>query len=245
MNNNKKPNAERVWKQLDDFVVPKLGLSVIDRAAYSYLLRHSRLEGKVRIRFSIPWLGRGIRMSNGATRLAVRRLADQGLVRLLERSKAGHVTEIRLPEEVAAGRMVEKGAGERGPVLDLEKTDFMQTRGLRKAIHLRERDCCFYCLRKLNERLRCLDHVVPRSRLGRNSYRNLVSSCMECNSGKGERRVEDFLRGLYRERRITAAELTARIRALDALAAGKLRPILDTSGNPPPRRGRPPLHSVT
>ncbi len=69
-----------------------------------------------------------------------------------------------------------------------------------------------------------LDHVVPRARLGCNSYRNLVSSCIECNSQKGEKPADEFLRRLYRERRLTATELAARLRALDALAAGKLRP---------------------
>ena len=83
---------------------------------------------------------------------------------------------------------------------------------------------------------------MPRAQRGRNSYRNLVSACVECNSRKSETPAPDFLRWLYRERRITAAELTARLRALDALAAGKLRPVLATSGNPPPRRARPPLH---
>jgi len=72
----------------------------------------------------------------------------------------------------------------------------------------------------------CLDRVVPQARLGRNSYRNLVSSCMECNAQKGEKPADDFLRRLYRERRLTATELAARLRALDALAAGKLRPTL-------------------
>jgi hypothetical protein len=49
---------------------------------------------------------------------------------------------------------------------------------------------------------------------------------MECNAQKGEKAADDFLRRLYRERRLTAAELTARLRALDALASGKLRPPL-------------------
>jgi hypothetical protein len=49
---NKKPNAELVWKQLEDQLAPRLGLSVIERTFYSHLLRHSRLEGKVRLRFS-------------------------------------------------------------------------------------------------------------------------------------------------------------------------------------------------
>jgi hypothetical protein len=38
--------------------------------------------------------------------------------------------------------------------------------------------------------------------------------------------AEDFLRGLYRDGRLTAPELTGRLRALEALAAGKLRPAL-------------------
>jgi hypothetical protein len=49
---------------------------------------------------------------------------------------------------------------------------------------------------------------------------------MECNVAKGEKPADDFLRRLYRERRLTAAELAGRLRALDALASGKLRPLL-------------------
>jgi hypothetical protein len=49
---------------------------------------------------------------------------------------------------------------------------------------------------------------------------------MECNSQKGEEPAEDFLRRLYRERRLNGTELAARLRALDALASGKLRPHL-------------------
>ena len=74
--------------------------------------------------------------------------------------------------------------------------------------------------------MRCLDHLVPLAQSGRNSYRNLVSCCLECNSQKGERPAEDFVRWLYRERRLTATELAGRLRALDALAAGKLRPAI-------------------
>ena len=125
----------------------------------------------------------------------------------------------------------------------LEETDFLQSKALREAIHARERGQCFYCLRRLTPTVQCLDHVVPRVRLGRNSYRNLVSSCVECNSHKGERGAADFLRWLYRERRLTAAELTGRLRALDALASGKLRPRITTDANPlaPRAAGNSPI----
>jgi hypothetical protein len=99
-----------------------------------------------------------------------------------------------------------------------EDTDFFKTKALRLAIHSRERGLCFYCLRRLTALVRCLDRAVPRVESGCNSYRNLVSCCLECNSQKGERSAADFLRWLYRERRLTAVELAGRLRALDALA---------------------------
>jgi 5-methylcytosine-specific restriction endonuclease McrA len=121
--------------------------------------------------------------------------------------------------------------GARGPArlprtANLEERDFWQDKTLRKAIHARERSVCFYCLRRLTARVRCLDHVVPQVRRGSNSYRNIVSSCAECNALKGETPAEGFLRLLYRDGRLTATELTGRLRAVEALAAGKLRPAL-------------------
>src|SRR5216684_5855719 len=178
----KKPNSEHVWKQLDDLLVPRLRLGPIDRAAYCYLLRHSRLEGKLRVSFSIPWLARGIRVSASATRLALRRLIDHGALRVVERSKAGHVVEVRLPEEILADHppeMVLPGHPEviaprtPGPApvsVNLEDEDFLRTKALRQAIHAREAGRCFYCLRLLPQQMKCLDHVVPRANSGRNPY---------------------------------------------------------------------------
>ena len=237
---DRKPNAEQTWKDFEDLLVPRLRLSVIDRAVYSHLLRHSRLEGKLRFRFSILGLARHIRLSGGPTREAVRRLVAHGALRLVERSKAGHVVEVRLPDEIRAVRLNQiesrdaakvEGAGDRAAV-NIEEADFLQNRTLRKTIHARERGQCFYCLRRITPTTQCLDHVVPRAQSGRNSYRNLVSSCMECNSQKGEKGAEDFLRRLYRERRLTAAELTGRLRALDALVSGKLPPPLSVCVKP-------------
>ncbi len=247
---NKKPNAEHIWKQFEDLLVPRLGLSVVDRAVYSHLLRHSRLEGKLRLRFSILGVARHIRLSGGPAREAVRRLVAHGALRLVERSKAGHVVEVKLPDEIRAVRLnriesrdaaKKEGGGGRAAV-NIEEADFLQNRTLRKAIHAREGGQCFYCLRRITPTVQCLDHVVPRAKSGRNSYRNLVSSCMECNSQKGEKAAEDFLRRLYRERRLTPIELNGRLRALDALAAGKLPPPLPAATNALPRKSRSPLH---
>jgi len=224
---NKKLNVKLLWMQFEDVLAPRLGLTVWDRAVYSYLLRHSLVVGKLRLHFAVLSVARYLGLSNGPVRQAVRRLDELGALRLLERSKTGHLVEMRLPEQIRALRPGRNGAsldaGE-PPASTLEATDFLKTWALRKAIHDRERGACFYCLRRTPANVQCLDHVVPRARFGRNSYRNLVSSCMECNTRKGDRPAPDFLRTLYRQGRLTPAELDTRLRSLKDLAAGKLRP---------------------
>jgi len=237
-----KPNAARVWKQMEDYVAPQLRLSLADRAVYSLLLRHSRLEGRQQIAFSIAWLMRGVRVSDGPAREAVRRLMSKGVLRLVERSRhSGHVVEVLLPEEIEAVRlrMVEARWKACSGEAELERVDFLQREALRQAIHARERGRCFYCLRRLTQMTRVIDHMVPRAKLGSNSYRNLVSCCVRCNAQKGERDAEEFLQWLYREDRLTEGELAERQRALHALVAGKLRPALGRA----PRRGRPPVQT--
>jgi len=227
---NKKLNAKLLWMQFEDVLAPRLGLTVKERAVYSYLLRHSLVAGKLRLQFAVMALARTLGLSIGAARQAVRRLDELGALRVLKRSKTGHLAEMRLPEKIRAIRLGKNGAsgatGAAGepPASTLETTDFLKTWALRKAIHDRERGACFYCLRRTPANVHGLDHVVPRVRFGRNSYRNLVSCCLECNSRKGDRAAPDFLRTLYRLGRLTAAELDTRLRALKGLAAGKLRP---------------------
>ena len=232
---NKKLNAKLLWMQFEDVLAPRLGLTVKERAVYSYLLRHSLVVGKLRLQFAVMSLARTLGLSIGATRQAVRRLDELGALRVLERSKTGHLVEMRLPEKIRALRPGKNGAtlatgavGAAGepPASTIETTDFLKTWALRKTIHDRERGACFYCLRRTPANVQCLDHVGPRVRLGRNSYRNLVSCCIECNTRKGDRPVPDFLRTLYRLGRLTPAELDARLRALKDLAGGKLRPSL-------------------
>ena len=119
--------------------------------------------------------------------------------------------------------------GRVSPSVDLEKLDFYRSPVLRRAIHVREGGSCFYCLRRLTPGVQVLDHVVPQIRWGAQLLpqpRLLLS----CNSRKSTTPAADFLRWLYRDRRLTTPELRQRLRALHALAAGKLRPTLLADG---------------
>jgi 5-methylcytosine-specific restriction endonuclease McrA len=162
-------------------------------------------------------------------RQAVRRLVDNNVLRLIERSNIGHLVQVRSPGEVRAPRGSRTGTGARDKLpgrVNLDEVDFLRTPALRQAIHAREGGVCFYCLRRTPSRAHCLDHVVPVAKSGGNSYRNLVSCCLDCNSRKKDLPAEDFLRRLYREGRLSAKDLSARLLAVQALAAGKLRPVV-------------------
>ena len=150
-----KLNAERLWKQFEDDLIPQLRLSVIDRAVYSHLLRHSRLEGKPRVRFSLAWLAHGARLCVGSARPALHRLFDNGALRLIECSKNGHLVQVRLPEEIRGVRMSEIVEPPRkARAANIEGTDFLQSGRLRRAIHAREAGRCLYCLRRVVRRRR-------------------------------------------------------------------------------------------
>jgi len=222
----KKIDAVEVWKDLDA-LAPRLGLSVIDRTVYLHLLRLTHVEGRRRVRFSILGIAPHLGLSGGPVREAVRRLLEKGALRLIERSNIGHLVEVRLPGEVRVPGGSRTGTGGRDKLpggAKLEEADFLRTGALRRAIHAREGGACFYCLRRTPSRAHVLDHVVPLIEGGSNSCRNLVSCCMGCNSEKGIQAAADFLRRLYREGRLSKEELSARLLAVQALAAGKLRP---------------------
>lgn len=55
----------------------------------------------------------------------------------------------------------------------------------RRGVFVRDQHTCAYCGRQRNDLT--LDHVVPRSRGGRSSWDNLVTSCAPCNTRKADR----------------------------------------------------------
>src|SRR5882762_5427920 len=106
---NKTLNAKLLWMQFEDVLAPRLGLTVKERAVYSYLLRHSLVVGKLRLQFAVMSVARYLRLSNGPVRQAVRRLDELGVLRVLKRSKTGHLAEMRLPEKIRALRPGKNG----------------------------------------------------------------------------------------------------------------------------------------
>ena len=58
----------------------------------------------------------------------------------------------------------------------------------RNRIYKRDAHACGYCGSKKNL---TIDHILPKSRGGKNEWSNLVTCCYECNSKKADRTPEE------------------------------------------------------
>ncbi len=79
-------------------------------------------------------------------------------------------------------------------VLHLQRYDrapHVVVRLTRRNLMLRDEHQCQYCAKKPSLRDLNIDHVVPRSRGGLDSWDNLVISCRTCNLKKGRRTPDE------------------------------------------------------
>lgn len=61
----------------------------------------------------------------------------------------------------------------------------------RRNIFLRDNYTCVYCEKQLNTEELSIDHILPKSRGGKETWENLVTSCKTCNCSKGDRTPEE------------------------------------------------------
>jgi len=70
----------------------------------------------------------------------------------------------------------------------------------RANIHIRDEYTCQYCGKFIkNKKDATLDHITPRSKGGKNSWENLVTSCFECNNTKADRLPSEAKMSLIRK----------------------------------------------
>jgi 5-methylcytosine-specific restriction endonuclease McrA len=57
----------------------------------------------------------------------------------------------------------------------------------KRNIFIRDNFTCQYCGKRLPPKELTIDHIIPRSKGGRDSWDNVVTSCKSCNNKKGDR----------------------------------------------------------
>ncbi len=213
-----KLNPAEVWRQIEEHLTPACSLWASEQVVVLYLARRRCLNGQPQQLVLLRTMARSTGLSRSTLRTNLRRLASRGILRILGTSYKGIRIELKLPHEITGVIQPRLWDGR-----SIETIDFWTSKRYRGAIHRR---CCFYCLRRLPPGKAVLDHAIPRARCGRNSYRNLVSCCEECNMSKRDRSAATLLRQLFRQGKLDSAELRDRQSALQDLAEGNLKPEL-------------------
>lgn len=58
---------------------------------------------------------------------------------------------------------------------------------------------CFYCGKRLKEKDKTFDHLVPVAQGGKDTVDNLVCSCLDCNTIKGNNTIPQLLIDLNKQ----------------------------------------------
>jgi len=211
----------KIYKDIEDYLIPFLKLDPYERSLYYYLLRQTRLIDKNETIFVITTAPQNVGITDFAARDRLRKMDKKGCIRILEVRRDGLKISVLLPTEIE-GCVVEKI--QEIQQVNIENVDFYNDQQFRETILKREKGECFYCLRKITKENYVLDHLISQLNGGNNSYKNIVASCHGCNSIKSGKNGEDYVRDLYRKRALSQEELEQRLIAIESIKNGEIKP---------------------
>jgi hypothetical protein len=219
--------------EFHDYLAPKL--DVYEQAIYLYLFRHSRLLGieevtigfkSARTRLATGIGENGKAMSESTSYKKLESLQIKRCLTILRTSHRGRVIRLHLPNEIH--ELIPPAVQEMPK--DLERMDFFKDPANRLLLLEREKHRCFYTLKPLTSDSFVVEHIVSRPH-GDNSYRNCVAASREANNKKASSSAEDFLRRLFRDGFLNEAEFTERLKTLELVKSGNLKPFLPIAGS--------------
>lgn len=202
-----------IVRDVVDLLMPEI--RPYETAIYIYMLRHSLIEnGTQHVRVSRRGLQDGVIKSAYAGSTSGGRLAEstsssfktvqntlEALVAigaLREEGPAnrdGTLYRVMLPEEIDVCRRRRETLIESAAYVASSESeaDFYNVRENRAKIWERDHYQCRYCGNQLTRFTATLDHVRSVKDGGDNSYENLVTACLKCNSRKNHQLLGDFL----------------------------------------------------
>lgn len=71
------------------------------------------------------------------------------------------------------------------------KVPYREYRPTRRNIFIRDYYTCQYCSKQLSSEELSIDHVIPKSRGGKETWENLVTACKKCNAKKADRTPDE------------------------------------------------------
>lgn len=205
-----------IMRDVVDYLLPEL--NPYEAIFYTYMLRHSVIEnGGQLTRVSRRGLQSGVIKSAYTDRLDRTNSMTEdtsntsyktikltlevleavwAISRQSESNREGTLYRVLLPEEIKVcqdAKELRKNKQSISIISELTDVDFYNIRGNRIKIYERDNYQCKYCDKQLTRLTATLDHVHPVKSGGDNSYDNLVTCCLDCNSKKNMRPLGDFL----------------------------------------------------
>jgi hypothetical protein len=187
-----------------DYLQPNL--TTYEAAIYWHLFRHCMLsKGQQYVRASVRGLMKGVvesssghtkNLSYAAVGSALKGLEDKRAIsKAGDTNREGTLYKLHLPEEIEICQKMKKQANaiSEKPIDTEKELDYYNVAENKSKIFERDEYKCYYCKKQLTRFSATLDHIQPVSRGGDNSYNNLVTSCLHCNSSRGNRPVSEIL----------------------------------------------------
>lgn len=194
----------QIISEVVDYLQPNL--TTYEAAIYWHLFRHSVLSrGQQHFRASVRGLMKGVVLSSSGQsndlsynviKKSLKNLEDKGIIsKAGDTNREGTLYKLHLPEEIGICQEMKKQekAISTKPVDTRKELDYYNVTENRLKIFERDEYKCYRCKKQLTRFSATLDHIQPVSRGGDNSYDNLVTSCLHCNSSRGNRPVSDIL----------------------------------------------------
>lgn len=189
---------------ITDFLQPSL--YPYEAALYWHLFRKAILgTGTQYTRASVRGMMQGVitsasgqsdGLSYGAVQKALQGLEDKGAIsKAGDTNREGTLYKVHLPEEIPSCQEVMK-QDRQAEVTEIDtkrELDFYNVRDNRLKVFERDEYKCRYCNKQLTRFNATLDHVQPVSEGGDNSFDNLITACLHCNSQRGSRPVMDII----------------------------------------------------
>lgn len=209
--------ADKIFMlNFDALEIPEITIAIIDylqpellpleAALYWHLFRKSVLgTGQQYTRASVGGLVKGVissmsgkskTLGHNTIRKALASLEQKGaILKAGDTNREGTLYKVCLPEEIkiCQQRMNEIKRIEHRTIDDKKELDYYNVSENRLKIFERDVYKCHYCNKQLTRFTATLDHLQPISKRGDHSYENLITSCLHCNSRRGNRPIMEFI----------------------------------------------------
>lgn len=217
LESNQQKDSEPSFKEsFELFELPEIIQSIVDylqpfllpyeSAIYWYMFRHSIIRnGDNYVRVSTRGLGKAntvIKSSSGqseglsysSVQEALKGLESKNVIKKVgDTNREGTLYQIFLPDEIelCTQRMKEILIEELPKIDPKKEADYYNVKENRLKIFERDKYLCYKCGKQLTRFSATLDHLQPVSEGGDNSYDNLATACLHCNSKRGAKPLMD------------------------------------------------------